>query len=152
MCDMMFSIFSKFQRASLGGLLNEQYSWVKAKFPLTMEQLGYYYGFALYKTTLSLQGKATLNVPGVRDRAVVYCDKVRVFNLLRKKSRIVMCVYNRVICNDNIKCKGFAMSGLSVNILVNFYRMIPFGIKPGLVAARISEHVSFMAWGLSSKR
>ena len=77
-------IYFNFQVSSLGELLNDlkPYSWTKSKYPLTMELLGFYYGFALYKTRISLQGKATLDVPGIRDRAVVYCDKVvRIFPL-----------------------------------------------------------------------
>ncbi len=42
-----------------------------------MEQLGYYYGFVVYKTTISVQSVVTLAVPGVRDRGIVYCDRVR---------------------------------------------------------------------------
>lgn len=41
-----------------------------------MEELGYFYGFVVYKTRVSVRGTATLNVPGVRDRGIVYCDKV----------------------------------------------------------------------------
>ena len=46
-----------------------------------MEQLGYYYGFVVYKTTISVQSVATLDVPGVRDRGIVYCDRVRLHEL-----------------------------------------------------------------------
>ena len=54
-----------------------------------MELLGFYYGFALYKTRISLQGKATLDVPGIRDRGVVYCDKV--VKILFLSSRFLFC-------------------------------------------------------------
>lgn len=65
--------------SSLGVLLNDlkPHSWINSKYPLSMEVLGFYYGFVLYKTRITLQGKATLSVSGIRDRAVVYCNKVR---------------------------------------------------------------------------
>jgi hypothetical protein len=43
-----------------------------------MEELGYYYGFVVYRTAISAQGAVTLAVPGVRDRGIVYCDRVRI--------------------------------------------------------------------------
>ncbi|XP_028416196.1 beta-galactosidase-like [Dendronephthya gigantea] len=67
------------QVISLQEILNDFtiFSWTKSKYPISMEQLGYYYGFVVYKTVISLQNVATLNVPGIRDRGVVYCDRKR---------------------------------------------------------------------------
>ena len=42
-----------------------------------MEQLGYYYGFVVYRTTISSRDVITIDVPGIRDRGIVYCDRVR---------------------------------------------------------------------------
>ncbi|KXJ11601.1 beta-galactosidase [Exaiptasia diaphana] len=53
---------------------------VKAVYPLTMEQFGQYHGFALYQTEIPkqyLHSSVTIDIPGVRDRAIVYVGKIR---------------------------------------------------------------------------
>lgn len=53
---------------------------IKASFPLTMEQIGQNHGFALYEAQIPQQfrkSSVTINIPNVRDRAIIYVGKVR---------------------------------------------------------------------------
>ena len=61
-----------------------------SKYPKTMEQMGMYYGFVIYRTNIVISTKQSqltnvLNIPGVRDRAIVFIDKVWEYLLKAKK-------------------------------------------------------------------
>ena len=51
---------------------------VKARYPMTMEEIGQNYGFLLYRTTCIANFKrgALLTINGLRDRAIVLVDRV----------------------------------------------------------------------------
>ena len=48
-----------------------------AKDPPTMEQIGQNYGFLMYRTFLTFVSGVTLTMKGLRDRAVIFVDKVK---------------------------------------------------------------------------
>ncbi|KAK3752402.1 hypothetical protein QZH41_008606, partial [Actinostola sp. cb2023] len=53
---------------------------INAPFPLTMEVFGQNHGFALYETQIPEQfhqSTVTINIPNVRDRAIIYVGKIR---------------------------------------------------------------------------
>ena len=55
---------------------------VKSKYPLTMEEMDMDYGFVLYSATINQkipnQQMSNLSIPGVRDRAIVFINKVSI--------------------------------------------------------------------------
>ncbi|XP_069111565.1 beta-galactosidase-like isoform X2 [Argopecten irradians] len=58
---------------------------IKSQYPVSMEAIGQFQGFTLYRHTLTsdLQKGTVINVPGVRDRAYVMINKVSVGVLMR---------------------------------------------------------------------
>lgn len=81
-------------------LMDERYSlWdnlgepVKSPCPLTMDELGQGYGYTLYRATVTLPSylpdrencKLPLRITGLRDRAVVFADGVRIGVLYRNE-------------------------------------------------------------------
>ncbi|OWF47700.1 beta-galactosidase-like [Mizuhopecten yessoensis] len=58
---------------------------IKSLYPVSMESIGQFQGFTLYRHTLTsdLQKNTVLNVPGLRDRAYVMVNKVSVGVLVR---------------------------------------------------------------------
>ena len=68
-----------------------------------MEKLGMYYGFAIYMTSIvtpSLYNQQTtkLSAPGVRDRAIVFVDKV-VITFLYVNITVIYFVGNDIFRN-----------------------------------------------------
>ncbi|OWF47699.1 beta-galactosidase-like [Mizuhopecten yessoensis] len=63
---------------------------IKSQYPVTMESVGQYQGFALYRHILKKSVVSqTLAVPGVRDRGYVMVDKVPQGVIIREKSASV---------------------------------------------------------------
>lgn len=60
---------------------------VKSQYPVTMESIGQYQGFALYRYTLKKDiVSKTLAIPGIRDRGYVMVDKVPQGIVVREKT------------------------------------------------------------------
>ncbi|XP_060086109.1 beta-galactosidase-like [Ylistrum balloti] len=70
---------------------------IKSLYPVSMETIGQFQGFTLYRHTLTsdLQKNTVLNVPGVRDRAYVLINKVSVGVLMRDTKTSLTVVGNK---------------------------------------------------------
>lgn len=55
---------------------------IHSKYPLTFEQANQAYGFILYQTNITFQptNPAVLAIPGLRDRAHVFVDRVNEYS------------------------------------------------------------------------
>ena len=66
----------------IGYKLSSSAITVKSKYPLTMEEMDMDYGFVLYSSTINQkipnQEMSNLSIPGVRDRAIVFINKVSI--------------------------------------------------------------------------